>query len=421
MKRKNSLIYLSALLIIALQFDLFYLMDTEFKLGQGLLVVFSLLIILKYSNGKLDKNNSGIFLMIYFGILMITSAYQSGHLFPNYNSMIGAFLAERVYWVYIFFYFAFLCLYRRKIFTYKKVKSLLYTAGVIQLVLYFFQYFISDKLIFVHVVTGMRYGAARFYFQPILLVFLFCIALSDYLNGIKKISNLIYMLLIFLEIVLIQKYRMSLLSLFIAVGGTILVYKGSNRQLIKIFFIVLMACAILLNTRIGQDIIASLQNVGKDNSVSGREVWRSWAFTELQKRPILGNGFSYTTESNEYAAQPVGKLFGWSFTPGDHGIFGFIYEYGLLGAIWFLLFIITQLKRALYVSKYRKKYVYLTYMFFIFIDSYSELYWIYSNGIFALCVFIVMLDSEYREIKTINRNALLERNCIYDQSIIGEA
>ena len=102
----------------------------------------------------------------------------------------------------------------------------------------------------------------------------------------------------------------------------------------------------------------------------------------------------YSAESYKYGGQYVAKYFGWGFTPGDYGIFGFVYEYGLLGAGWFLIFIITQLKRAIFVWKHNRNYAYLIFLVFVIVDSYTELYWIMSNGLFALVIYMVMLKYE---------------------------
>lgn len=367
--RKISIKDFICILLVALQYDLFYLLSTEFKFGQGILLFVSLGVILKYSTTRISFKNPNVVLMLFLFFLLITGAIRSSQMFPQSNTFLGAFLAERILWVGIIFYFAFEKLYNRNMFSYETIKHYLYVCGIIQFVLYFFQWIVSDRVIFLHVVNGIRYGSARFFFQPILLILLYCVALSEFFNNRYKYQNIIYMLLVLGEVLIVQKYRMTLLALFLSTLVAVFLYRGNVRRFFKIFAVGIIALLILLSTQMGQDIIASLQNSGADNSVRGRAAWRLWAFQELCKRPFLGNGYVYTTESFAYGGQLVRQMFSWSFTPGDYGVFGFIYEYGLLGMAWFLTFIITQLKRALYVWKKKKIYTYIVFLIFIIIDS----------------------------------------------------
>lgn len=395
-RKRINVINLVSLFLIALQFDLFYLISTEFKLGQGILAVVSAFIIFKYIKliGKSrDINN---YLFIYLFILLITGAYQVTRLFGG--SFFSAFLAERVLWVYILFYIALKKLFLKGVMYNERCIKLLKYAGIIQLVLYYTQWLLSNRIIFLHVLTGERYGALRFYFQPILLILLLCFCVSDFFNNKEERKNLIWIILIISEILLVQKYRMTT----VAIGASLLcgffLYRGKVDRGIAIFIVVVLASIILINTQIGRDIILSLLDQGTDNSIKGRAAWRIWALGQLKDRPLLGNGFVYTAETFKYGGQYVHKHFSWSFTPSDHGIMGFIYEYGLLGAGWFLLFVVSQFKRAFYVWKYNRNYAYIIFLFFIVIDSYSELYWIMNNGLFALVIYMVMLHSEYKSI-----------------------
>ena len=403
-KNKIKVMDLIANLLIALQFDLFYLISTEFKLGQGILLVASAFIIVKYIKltGKIIEINNII--IAYLLVLLFTGAYQVTRIFGG--SVVTAFLAERVFWVYIIFYIALKKLYYSRTINNERCIKLLKYAGVIQLCLYFVQWILSNHVIFLHVLHGSRYGSARFYFQPILLILLLCFCVSDFLN---KKKSIIWIVLILAEILIVQKYRMTTLAIINAIFCSLLLYKGNFNKRITIIIVGIIAFVILINTQIVQDIIQSILNKGIDNSVKGRAAWQLWALLyQLRARPLLGNGFVYSAESYNYGAQYVALRYGWSFTPGDYGLIGFVYEYGLLGAGWFLLFLVSQLKRAFYVWKYGNNYAYIIFLFFIIVDSYSELYWIRSNGLFALVIYMVMLQYKYTEILN-NRNIEIHR------------
>lgn len=384
--------------MIALQFDCYYLISTEFKLGQGLLLLISMLVCLKYWPSKRSFTNVNTWLMLMLGVLMVAGAWQASRMFKS-SGFLSTLLAERVLWVYIVFYFALSRLNRHNVVSNAMIKRLLYISGGFQLFLYFAQWLLSGRVVFLHVLSGERYGTARFYFQPILLVLLFCVAFSEFLNKRNNVRNAVWMMLILAEILIVQKYRMSTVALCLAAACGVVLYKGDPSKMMKYLLIGLVAGVVLLNTTIGRDIIRSLQSRGNDNSVNGRVVWRSWAISELKARPLLGNGFVSSPESYEYGGQLVRKMFGWEFTPNDHGAMGFIYQYGLFGVAWLALLLGTQLHRAMYVRKHAKNYIYIVYLVFIVIDSYSELYWLTSNGIFALCIFMVMLDREYQDVK----------------------
>ena len=385
------------ILLTALQFDLYYLLSTEFKLGQMILVLVSLYYIIRYFSIGSSLKNANTFLVLYLTLLMFTGAFQVSRLFGE--NFLSALLAERVIWTYIFFYFAL-----QKLFEKNKIKNhecirYLKISCVIQLVLYFTQWILSDKIMFLHVLSGTRYGSSRFYMSPILLIYMICFSVSNYYNRIEPTKSMIWIVAIMAEILIVQKYRMTTVSILLAILCGFLLYRGSHKRWFVLLGFGLIAVVVVINSRMGQDVISSLMGMGSDNSVNGRSAWRWWALGELRKNPILGKGFVFTDKTYSYGGQYVKRLFGWSFTPGDHGIMGFIYEYGGLGAGWYIALIITQVKKAIAVWKYNKNYAYIIFLVFIIIDSYSELYWILSNGIFVLVVYMTMLHKEYRETK----------------------
>lgn len=403
LKKKSNfnLLDLLSIILIAFQFDLFYLISTNFKLGQGILFLVSLIVIVRFIRHPLSGKDLNLYLILFLFVLLVTGAYQVTNMFGG--SVISAFLAERILWVYIAFYFAFDKLYMTGVFDKERCLKLLKCVGVIQLVLYFTQWILSSKIIFLHVLSGSRYGSARFYFSPILLIFLVCFCVSDFYSS-KKISKIrnsvIWIVLIVAEILIVQKYRMTAVALAVAIIVGFVMYKGNIKKGLLILLLALLVILVLLNTPMGKDIINSVMNSGTDNSVKGRAAWRLWALDELKQRPLFGNGFVYSTEAYEYGASFVRKYFSWSFTPNDYGIMGFIYQYGLLGAIWFVLFVAVQLRRSLYVWRHNNNYAYLVFLVFIVVDSYSELYWIMSNGLFVLVIYMVMLKNEFEQTKS---------------------
>ena len=390
--RKIKISDLMCVLITALQLDLFYLLDTEFKLGQAILLIISVLYIIKYLKKRIDRRDVNLYIILFLSVLVLTGAYQVSHIFGG--GIFPAFLAERVLWVYIIFYFALEKLFAMSKLTNEKCLKYLRIVGLIQLVLYFTQWVLSSRYIFLHVLSGSRYGSARFYFQPILLIILLCFCVSDFFNQNKHKANIIWILMIFLEILVVQKYRMTIVAITLAILCGFLLYRGNLSKGLGIIALGIIAFIVLLNTPMGQDIMNSLFGNASDNGLRGRAAWRIWAVEQLKQNPLLGNGFVYSAESYNYGGQYVRQHFGWSFTPGDYGIMGFIYEYGLLGADWFIFFAITQLRRALYVWKHKKNYAYIIFLAFILIDSYSELYWILSNGLFVLVLYMIMLKYE---------------------------
>ena len=181
--RKIKISDLMCVLITALQLDLFYLLDTEFKLGQAILLIISVLYIIKYLKKRIDRRDVNLYIILFLSVLVLTGAYQVSHIFGG--GIFPAFLAERVLWVYIIFYFALEKLFAMSKLTNEKCLKYLRIVGLIQLVLYFTQWVLSSRYIFLHVLSGSRYGSARFYFQPILLIILLCFCVSDFFNQNK--------------------------------------------------------------------------------------------------------------------------------------------------------------------------------------------------------------------------------------------
>ncbi|MCR5743003.1 MAG: O-antigen ligase family protein [Lachnospiraceae bacterium] len=392
---------LIAVFVIAAQLDFFYLLSTEFKLGQGLLLVLSLYFIMRYL--LTGSRGSGInrFLMVYLGVLLVTGAYQATKMFGG--SVLAAFLAERGFWVYIIAYFALEKLFAKKILTNDRCIRVLGIACGVQLFMYYTQWLVSSKVIFLNVLNGARYGTARFFFLPIFMILFLCFNVSDFFNRKFSRASIIWIVLILGEILIVQKYRMTLVCIAAAVVCVFLLYRGKFSRGLAIICVGLVALVVILNTQMGRDIINSLMGAGHDNSLNGRTEWRMWAFEELKQRPLLGNGYTYTDAGFDYGAQYIRKHFGWNFSAGDYGVFGLVYEYGLLGLGWFVFFVVTQLKRAFTVWKYKKNYAYLIYIFFIIINSYSEFYWFRGNGLFATVIFMCMLNQEYKEVHRVEK------------------
>lgn len=269
--------------------------------------------------------------------------------------------------------------------------------GLLSLVLFIGQYFLYGRIDFLHVnnVVQLTRGL-RYYFMPTLLDLLFMIELDEFVKqkGSRKIPPAVIIGMILFEVAVVQKFRMTSLGLLICLAVFIFIEKSNSRNKIPYIFIGLIAIVFLINTDFFQNILNAVFS-GNDATLSTRERGRLLYFSVLQQHPILGGGYPHGSNMN--AVSMAGSNVGIYLV--DNGLVGFLYIYGLVGAVWFVSLWIKLLKDGWRALNARQGAMHFLFPLYFIVTGLTEAHWYWEFGFLVFIVYLCIEESEKKEIK----------------------
>lgn len=360
-------------IVLAFNINFFYLLDNDVFHLKDLNIVIILVWVLTFLVSSRFKINKKILInfSILFGgciLLAITSSIQSYMLYSQ-NFILG-FRAQRLWIIYPIVYFILHSLLLRKKICIQQIVKVLYLFCFIELFIGFLQFLVYEHIDFTNVMTTNRYGDYRFYFNDEILNLMLIYSFIEYIRGKSKIFNLTYIFLALLFHLFITKGRMSFITLSMTLFLILFVFSkiSMNKKSKLMFFFFLIFLAICF-TSMGKDIINVIFGVSENTTASIREQGRQFYIETIKKYPLLGGGYINTLWAPAFAGANMDQ----GIFIVDNGVFGFMFEYGLLGLFFLLLFYIFLIKKAVYVYKQTNNSFFIGYIIFSILGMYTLL------------------------------------------------
>lgn len=396
MKVKVNIKLLVLFIVISGGLSFYHLINPDFKLAsvniEDIVLVFSAMWGLYTWINLLHRPNPKFAYwpwMIGILFLIIASSWQSLNLF-NQSFWLG-FRAQRNIFVWALLYFPLSKSMCYDKFTLENVKNMIRLIGIIELVLFISQYFLTGKISFLYANMGTRYESVRYYFQPVLLDLLLFVELDNLLKikGKNKIASIIIIVTIIFEVMVVQKFRLTSLSLILCCAFGVLIVKRGIKIKFVYFLLAFIALGVILNTTMFQDLINTF--MFKETSTLGiREAGRELYIQNLTYHPIFGGGYPH---EQSYAACQAAGFFKNIFLV-DNGVFGLTYIYGGVGIVWIITLWFRQLKNGYNLYKKNGMLLYLLFPLFFVITGINEVHWFWQNGFMIFVLFIVMQEKE---------------------------
>lgn len=400
MKVKKSEIVLWIILFLSASF--FYIIDEDaafFGISYGDIALVILLIWSLYWiwAGFRTTSKPKFYSLPWFiscWLLVLTSAYQGAKLYGQ--SFVVGIRAQRAILIYSLLYFSVRIYCRKKKINSNVFRSILYKTSVVQLVLYTTQYFLAGRMHFLHVTIAYQARGLRIYYLPVMLDLLFILALDNLVKqkGNKKITAIVIAGLVLFETMVVQKFRMTSLGLMIIALIFFLLIRGQGNRKTVYILTGAIALGILLNTDFVQGIIDAISG-GKDINVNIRAQGRIYYLSYLFRYPLLAGGYPHS--SSAAAVQASGRLQHMQLV--DNGLFGLLFMYGGLGALWFISFWAKQVKYGWELRRKTNELVFLLFPVFFLVTGLSEAHWYWNFGFAALAFFNVYQDMTVQEVR----------------------
>lgn len=370
-----------AIIIILIE-SCFYLVDLDSinikgafnydDIPLGLSIIWSLYVLIKYRGVKV-KNYIFRYEILFIFVLIIVSAIRGQQLYGQ--SVLLGIRAQRYFLIFFLMYFPFIkFLYadeRNRI----GVEKLIYRLGIIALIIYTTQYFLSSKIMFLYVRESSRYGGTRLHFGSILISLLFFFVLEKLFQRKEVNNNIIIMALLIFYNIFITRTRLSILALLFSSIVMIVLWK--KNLLIKISAIIfgIIALGFLLMTPLLSEYASVLDKNTRsaDPNYIIRQLGKENYLRQLKNSPITGRGYINELNEKAYEAAGIGK----GYFLNDNGITAFVFMYGIIGGAWVLSLFIKMYIYGFKMYNKQNKYMYMAYIIYltILLPNILEFYW----------------------------------------------
>ena len=271
------------------------------------------------------------------------------------------------------------------------VVSILSFQAVVEIILFTLQYFLIDKVIFIHATADSRYGDARIRVSYLLaLVFMyFCV--DKILKNKYWFLNCVLALASAFILVGICKHRApSLIMIFTLVLAYFLWKKDLLKKYVIGIFFAIMVVVLVSNSSLIKDALTGI--IYGDENLDIRSEGRLYYLMRIFESPLVGYG-----EPNvncDVAVKASGVDQNWFLA--DNGIWGFLYCHGAIGLIWLIFLWIKLYRESYYLYKNKRMYQYLLYVLFETGNLYMGMHWYYYYTMpFVLCV--TLMDYDYHQ------------------------
>lgn len=202
--------------------------------------------------------------------------------------------------------------------------------------------------------------------------------------------NVIMLILNLIHIIIIGKTR-TLISFVVITLLIIYVYFTKKTKKIKICVTILSVFVFALIE--GSTIISSLSTLFNDNSVIFRINAIGFYMQQIKSHPLFGMGFigrgNVLLQTLLYGAKM-------QYYRTDVGLIGFMDEYGIIGAIWFLTLILYSYKKLKFTIKKNRKdriVIYASSFLFFIVISAINLFAIDGFRLIYLPLFMSLLNN----------------------------
>ena len=339
----------------------------------------------------------------WFSILMLSTVFLSmlaaiveKNIYMDV-SFFKSFLQQSQWWIYSLLFLSIVRLLRIKKIKESQIINTIVLLGIIQVSIGIVQYLLSDILTFVHVSSNLRYGQPRYYYPIVLMVLLLFISIDRVLQGSQNTKKqLLIIALCFIEIVVVQKFRSTLMGVL---GAMVIGFIFWKKKIVNKFIWTIIGGSVLtiiiLNSHTIQDTINSLL-YNSDNSLGMRNTLINFLCENIKQHPLLGLGWVSSEAAYSYAASAYRNAYGWNvFAFADGGIFSFMFSYGIGGLVWVILLWGLMIRRGYKIIQAKRKYFYFLFPIYMLITMYIDIHWYIHDQFFVLAVFCALEEQQY--------------------------
>lgn len=330
--------------------------------------------------------------------IIIVSAAVMGKVTSGQSFVIGILFQTRLF--ILFSLFPILALMKEKKNSFKNLKKLIKICALIHAILNAIQFIVYPRIQFLTITSeNIRFGAIRITHGYVLITIALMITFSEILYKIS-LKNMIYLVIYFVELLLVCKTRMVIfgvvISMIFAVLSNLRYKSGWKKMAVLGGCGIIMIC--VLYTHLNDMINLTQEEV---SSNSGNYVARTDEiafYTAQVKNPIVGRGFISPKSAN---GEAYDTKYGY-FSLTDIGVVGLYVTNGVIGIIWFVLIIWIigkQIRR-------NKKYLFGLEYFVYSIVVCMTLLTFYYNSEYLIITLILLADNniinEQKGIRSIN-------------------
>ena len=378
----------------------FYLLDADIRVGGiNILNLFYVYAFLWFIVAQLLLRNVKIQYEVYdYLIISVVVLCFLAACIGDYNyggGIIYLFLKQKNFWMMALLYFPLKKLIRIGIISVDALQKCLVYWGIVYISVILIQYicYVLGNAVFLHVARNVT--GERFYFSTVLYEILGFFCFDRLLKGKKIVVCLFVIFLVLFYLLQIQRYRNNFIAfcLSIVVG-----FAFSKRNKYKWLSIPIMGITalFLFNTEMVKNILYALTNIQKDVTAFWRIRWIKYAVEEITSKDYFGKG--YVDKNNISAVMDtIGSLgrryYHLSYNIFEHGVFGFAYDYGYQGVVWFVVIIFKSIKDSwkLYVE-YDLLYPFVFFLL-MFFQCVNEIHWYESIGMLLFVIMYLIVNN----------------------------
>jgi exopolysaccharide production protein ExoQ len=162
------------------------------------------------------------------------------------------------------------------------------------------------------------------------------------------------------------------------------------RHQYRVIVPVLLLATMFTGTLIALNATSVTGALGRSSDLSGRgDLWH-WVIIMIQKRPILGYGFSGFWKGASQLSNVVETRIGWSPVYAHNGYLEILLSLGIVGLLLFIWFAATGIRRAIFYAKHAESIQDLwplAFIIFFLIHNLGECTILWQNSLeWAICV-----------------------------------
>ncbi len=367
-----------------------YLIPGDFGIGpinlSNFLLLFSIswcfYILYKYQKYKNKYQNLTIIFV--FTSLILTSTYQSYVLYGQ--SIYMGLNAQKFLLTSLILYFPIVKLLKMGKITLSDIKSVIYVSGIVQIIIYFVQYFIGPNHVFLNVYYNTYLnGSMRIYGSGMLVTFLFYFCINDFFNRVHRIRSLLMLALYFSYLILINQGRTALITAAATLIFGLIIWKTKSVQRIIIYVLLLIVITECFNSLYFQNVISTINDPEQYSTYTVRLDGQEFYHDVLKNHPILGGG--YVNSDWLPAVQGSGMNLG--YYTDDNGMYGFLFRYGWLGIVLPVLLFSTLIIGGIKQYKNINQYIVLLAVFKIFVGIMTNSAWFNGYDFFGSVLLLI--------------------------------
>lgn len=336
--------------LLSININFFYLLSGGNFFGISIVdftFIFNILVFIwqLFRDNFYIKGNDGF---LFIGIVLVLFVISAVSGSANYNqSFLGGIVAQRQWISWMILIYPILRWLESSRISVKEIKDVIVTFSNIYALICILQFFLFNQFQFTSVVTNVRYGSVRLYFDTVFLTLASSVVMDSLFRNRNKrifIVNILELFSYLFVIFFVTKGRMQAISFLLALVICALLRRKIS-FLKKVFYILILFITLLLffNTPMGQEILNLV--VGKsieNDTLAIRDSARQYYWklvTSSWKNLLFGMGTPNV--NNSYALGILNPIWSQSVTAryylDDVGAMAILIRYGLLGIISWIL------------------------------------------------------------------------------------